>query len=248
MTITVNRESLFRSSFSIKYITSWDNNFDPNHYTGFLSFYRGDPLYLLDIFIDCSDKTKLKEEDIVVTLGEYHNASNIEDMIHKNTNLIYEVCKSSPRNKFVLDLAKMKMLEPDDFNDMLPTHGLHTFFVFENLHNRIFCLVNPTKDVNSKQIFSWLVSYIYSSVVCLAPRNKIENYAKQFMQAISTLSASKGKIKSVYVATNDSVLNSGMSNMGEYVIPVPGDKTERFEKLVTQAMEQMTKKTKKESK
>jgi hypothetical protein len=245
-----DKSSFFKNWYSIKYITGWDNSFKREYYTGLLNFYDGDPLYIVDVsFVsDASrhclfvDKTDLQEEDIIITVGDLHNASNLDDFIIKNTNVIYEICKSTTLLGFALDLQKMKIIDNSDFNMPFPRYGLTTLFRFDNIPNApYYCLVNPTNNINNREFFSWFTSYVYSTFVCLTPRNKVENYAKQFMQAISTLYSTKGDRKAVSVSNKNSVLECGYNDLGEYLLPVPGNKTERFEALIMKAAEQMNK-------
>lgn len=239
MPITIRKDSLFKSGYSIKYITGWDNRFKKDGYSGALFFYYGIPQYIVDVEL-IADRNKLKEEDIIITIGD-HNDPNTEDSIIKNTDTIYEVCKSSIYSGFVLDLDNMKVLEPSDFSLKFPIKGLNTLFVFENLPRQIYCLVNPSKNVKDSDFYTWLVSYIYSYNICLEVKDKIEAYPKKFLQAISGF-ASTGGI-TAKISSSPTILDCGLSDVGELLLPVPGNNTKRFESLIEASLSQMLKKS-----
>lgn len=242
MAINISRDSLFKHGYGIKYITGWDNSFKREYYTGKLMFYPGNPLYIVDVQI-LADRDKLTEEDIIITIGESHNASDLDGAINKNSSTIYEICKSSVSMGFVLDLDKMKVVESSDFNIAYPKYGLHTLFMFENIRDQIFCLVNPSKNINDGEFYTWFISYIYSHYVCLTPRNKIENYAKKFLQAVTNLAHSGGT--TVKLTDKATVLDCGLNDIGELLLPIPGNVTKRFEHLIESSIEQMAKAGKK---
>lgn len=239
MPITIKADSLFKQGYSLKYLTGWDNNFKKDKYTGVLSFYNGLPQYVVDVEL-VADRNKLTEEDIIITIGNLHNSPTIEDLITKKKDLIYELCKSTIEGEFLLDLDAMKVIQPSDFIGNFPIHGLNTLFMFENIPYKFFCLVNPSKNIKDSEFFSWFVSYIYSMYICLTPRDKIEDYPKKFLQAISGLACSKGKV--LKITNRATVLNCELSDIGELLLPIPGNKTKRFEQLVESSLEQMAKK------
>lgn len=242
MPITIRKDSLFKAGYSLKYITGWDNNFKRDKYTGLLSFYNSSPKYIVDIEI-LSNEGKLKEEDIIVTIGDSHNPLDTEEKISDNKDVIYEACKNSISNEFLFDLETLKVVEPKDFTGNFPTYGLNTLFMFENVPGKIFCLVNPAKNVSDSDFFAWFVSYIYSCYICLTPNSKIEDYPKKFLQAISSLACSQGK--SINISNKATVLNCELNDVGELLLPIPGNNTKRFEHLVEAALEQKFNKSKK---
>lgn len=239
MPITIYEDSLFKNEYPIKYLVGYDQMFNRDRFNGCLNFYDGNPQYIVNVEVVEEDKTKLREEDIMIITGEYHNASDIAKKIDENKDTIFEFCKTINKTKFCLDLEKMKVVEIEDFNSFLPTRGLNTLFMFENVHNQYYCLVNPARSIKNIDFYSWLVSYIYSTVVCLTPNSKIDEYSKQFLQAISILFATKGNKKAVHIAESKSVLNCSLGDINEKLLPIPGNKTERFEALVEKSLEQM---------
>lgn len=242
MPINIQNDSLFKVGYSLKYITVWDNLFKRNKYSGALFFYGGHPFYIVDVQIQ-ADRDKLEEEDILITVSS-HNSSDIDKKIKEKTNSIYELCKSSIIGGFVLDIENMKVLEPEDFIYSSPVKGLHTLFMFENIKDSIYSISNPTQGVNDIEFYTWLISYIYSYTVCLSSRNEPDDYSKKFLQAISTLSYFKGS--SVYIHDRSSIIDCELSDLGEKLLPIPGENTKRFEQLVEKSLNQMNKSHKKE--
>lgn len=249
MPITIYEDSLFKEGNPIKYLTGYEQLFDRNRFSGCMNFYDGNPQYIVNVELVEYDKTKLREEDIMIITGEYHNASDIVKKIDEKKDIIFEFCKTINEIKFCLDLEKMKIIEVEDFNVFLPIHGLNTLFMFENIHNQYYCIVNPTKNIKDRDFYSWLVSYVYSTVVCLTPNSKVDDYSKQFLQAISLLCATKGNQKAVHITQSKSVLNCNLGDIDEKLLPIPGNKTDKFEALVEKSLEQMKRaKEKKEKK
>lgn len=245
MPIIIRNDTFFKFGYGFKYITGWDRLFRRESFSGNLKFYDGNPTCIVDVEIN-ADRNRLKEEDIIITVGE-HNLSNIELMIKDKTNLIYEMCKSSITMAFTLDLVEMKVITSGDFKELFPKRGLHTFFVFENVPNKIFCFMNPARDIKDSEFLCWFISYIYSGYICLTPNNKIEDYALKFLQAISGYASSGGK-KTV-ITNNVSILKAcAINDMGELLLPIPGNRTGRLEHLFESSIEQMSSNKNKESK
>jgi hypothetical protein len=238
MPINVVKDSLFKLGYNIKYLTGWDNLFKPDKYSGGLRFYNGSPLSIVDVKM-FADTDKLTYEDITVTYGEIHNHKDIEKTVRENEVLIYEMCKSSPVMEFVLDLANKKVIEVSDFKEFLPRFGLNTFFIFENVvPGAYYCLVNSTVNIKDGEFYAWFISYVYSNIICLTPRVKPNNYAKKFLQAISLLASSGGNRNSVRISDKPAVLDCGLSDCGEYLYPIPGENTKRYEELALKSIEQ----------
>jgi hypothetical protein len=239
MPLIVNKDSFFKRGYSIRYLTSLHSEFRPINYSGTLLFYRGNPLYIVDV--DVSDFNKLEEEDITITKGDQHNHSGIDDFITKNTSTIYELCKPLKGKSFALDLKEMKVVERKDFTGSMPVYGLNTFFVFENItNNEFYSLMNPAKNINDAEVYCCFLAYIYSTTICLTPRKEPADYAKKFLQALSGVSILKGNKKLVRISTHRSLLDSPLNDVGEYLFKVPGDTT-RFEELTLKSLEQMKK-------
>lgn len=241
MSMNIQQDSLFKSGYPIKYISAWDNLFKRDRYSGVLNFYDGNPKYIVNVEIFSEDRENLQEDQILIITGEHHNDKDILEYIENRKEKIISLCKKTGQTSFALDLERMKILENSDFYLFLPINGLNTFFIFENIPFQFFCIVNPTRNIKNSDFLSWLVSYIYSTVTCLTPRNKIEDFAKQFMQGISSLCVTKGNKKAINISTNLSILNCDLNDVGEDLLPVPG-KTDRFEQLVEKSLTQMAQK------
>jgi len=244
MPITIQKDSFFRNQYPIRYISGWGEEF--NKYKGMLLFYPGNPKYVVDVQV-LADKDKLEEEDIIIILGENHNATDIEKIIKDKVSLIYEMCKSKVEMEFVLALDRMKIITREDFTSSLPVGGINTFFIFDD-KPQFFCLVNNTRNISDGDFYSWLLSYIYSKAICLTPRGKIEDFAKFFMQSLATLSATRGDRKSMHVSKNRTVLNCPLGDCAELLLEIPGNNTKRFEQLVEKSLEQIRNKKEKSKK
>ena len=243
MPLTVNKDSFFKKGYSIRYMTSMHSEFKPINYSGKLLFYTGNPLYIVDVNVP--NIKNLEEDDILITKGDQHNHSNIDDTIMKNTDTIYELCKPLKGIEFVLDLKEMKVVQRKNFTSHMPIYGLNTFFVFENIFNHEFySLMNPAKNINDGDVYCWFLAYIYSTMICLTPRKEITNYSKKFLQALSGISVTQGKKNLVRISKHKSLLDSPLNDVGEFLFSVPGDTT-RFEELTLKAFEQMRNKKEK---
>lgn len=231
--IKIESDTLFKAGYRIRYVIGWDDVF--KQHKGILRFYNKTPLFVVNVDLN-KESDKLSEEDIVITLGD-HNAKDVEEVIKKKHNAIYEMCKLSPNPSFVLDLIAMKSVEIDDFDTYIPRYGLSTMFIFERNPATYHCLMNPAKNVKDGEFYAWLISYIYSNICCLAPRGKVNDYAKKFLQAVSLISTNSGN-KNIKISTKPAILGCGLEDNGDFLPVIPG-KTDRFEKLITSAMEQM---------
>jgi hypothetical protein len=246
MPLTINKDSFFKKGYSIRYMTSLHPEFRPINYSGALLFYHGNPLYIVDVNVP--DTKNLEESDIVITKGDQHNHSGIDDFIIKNTDTIYELCKPLKGKDFVLNLQDMKIVERQDFRSHMPVYGLNTFFVFENIiGNEFYSLMNPAKNINDADVYCWFLAYIYSTMICLTPRKEVTDYAKKFLQALSGVAILRGNKKLVRVSKHKSLLDSPLNDVGEFLFPVPGDTT-RFEELTLKSLEQMKNKKEKKDK
>jgi hypothetical protein len=239
MPINIRQDSLLKPIYAIKYITGWDNLFKSDRYSGGPRFYSGTPLHIVNVKFE-ADTNRLNYEDITVTYGEYHNSKDIENKIKENEILIYEMCKASSVMEFVLDLTKKKVVDVSDFKELLPRFGLNTLFIFSNIvPGPYYCLVNPATDTKDGDFYAWFMAYIYSNIVCLTPRDKPTLYGKKFLQAVSLLSSNGGNKNSIRISDKDTILNCGLGDCGEYLYPVPGERTKRYEDLVLKSIEQM---------
>lgn len=235
----IKRDDLFSPMHGIRYITSMDDKFEANRFPGVLRFYSGNPLYIVSVAL-WAERKNLKEDDIEIQLGTLHTTSLIEEEINKKKDLIYEMCKSYYRPYFILDVEKMKVVEDEDFSEVLPVRGINTLFRFSNIRNEAyFMLVNSSKSVNNLDYFAWLKAYVYSGMVCLSPMFRCDNIAHQFMQAISHLCATGGNKTNMYVSNHNIILNSPMNDRGEFDIEIPGHKIDRFKQLATKSLEQI---------
>jgi hypothetical protein len=237
--IKVLEDSLFKFGNAIKYISPWDSMFKKDKYNGCLNFYNGNPSYIVCVEILKKKRDNLQQEDIIIVLGEHHNGKNVKDLIRENETHIFEFCKATTQNKFALDLEKLKTVEKEDFNSFIPSYGLNTLFMFENIPDTYYCLVNPTGSLPNTEFYSWLLSYIYSSVVCLTPKGKIEEFSKKYMQALSILCFTRGNLQAVRISKSASALNCELTDIGEVLLPIPGDNTNRLETLAVKSLEQM---------
>ncbi len=245
----IKHESLYTSAYTgIKYINMLNYKFNPDQYSGRLLFYPGNPLYLVCVTIWADKRENLTEADIEVQCGDLHCSSLIREDIIAKKDLIYEMCKTYFRPYFVLDLEKLHIIEDRDFTSLLPSRGVNTLFMFENYAKGLpyNMLVNSTKSASNTDIMAWFNSYIYAGNFCLANLTQPEPIAIQFLQAITSLSLSKGDKRNIYVSSNNLVLDAPMNNNGDFDIEIPGNKTSRFMQLVEKSVEQkMNKKGKK---
>lgn len=241
MTIAVTTDSFSKNFFSIRYLTPWDSLFQPYSYSGVLKFYPENPAYLVDVSM-YSDKDRLEETDIVVSIGTEHNReAEIKRLVEEKNDLIYEICKSSPEMQFTLDLNKMQVLERKHFTENLPVWGIHTFFIFSKINYDItYCIANYGKSFPDSHFYAWLLSYVYSAATCLAPQSEITDYSKQFLQALSCLASTHGNRKSMYIATSKAILTAPLLDTNNWMYDLPAS-AKRFEHLVEKAKNQVSK-------
>ncbi len=239
--LTVKRDAFSKVCFQIRYLTIWDQVFDPFYGSGSLLFYSGNPEYIVNVDLyGTGDKVKL--EEIEITLSA-HNPKNMEDYIGRREQDIYQKCQESSKMSFALDLESMKIIERDDFIHNLPIRGPHTFFIFSFLENGImYCLYNAIADINSDDVYAWLLGYIYSCASCLTPvkLNSSLMFGKQFMQAISALHAFKGDKSKIHISTHPSIFTPTMGDIGTVHIDTIG-KVDRLKELVEKARQEVEK-------
>ncbi len=254
MSLTMDYNANFFANYEgIRYLTGWHDEFKPNRFSGRLFFYPGFVKKIVNVY-HTGIKKDLKEEEVHIMVGR-HNSDTIQEDVERNKDTIYEMCRTpnSPRD-FVLNLSTMKVVTREDFTELLPSRGLNTLFVFENIrNNNFYCVVNPLVDIAKGppvpdiEFYTWLVSYVYSQMCCLSTDKKDNIYGKQFMQAISSLACGVAKKGSIFISKNSSVLNCEMSDIGERDVTPPGKSTDRFTDLVAKAwMEQFPAKSSKE--
>ncbi len=244
MLINMEEQAFFGTKTCIKYLTAWDNLFSISTGTR-LNFYPYNPANVVNITL-FAERGNIKEENILISLGKYHNNKDaIDKLLTGKEQQLVDICNATDEFDFAFDLNKMRIVEYEDFTDENPRWGINSLFVFNNDNSQqaIKCLVNASSNVFSNDIFlAWFLSYIASTKACLMPKDKIEDVAKIFLQAVSGLFYSPQR----KVATNNiSILNCSLSDGGSLYYKIPG-KTDRLGVLLGKSLEQIKKQKEKQ--
>lgn len=234
----ISSQLLFTPYSGIRYLSIMDSKFIPGYFSGKLSFYGGNPEYIVSVAL-WDEKKNLKEEDVEIVRGTLTTSEKVDDMIREKRDAIFNICKNYHDHSFILDVERLKVIEPEDFTQSMPVRGLNTIFRFENVSDKCsFCLVNNKKDkstIEDRDLYTWLISYIYASRVCLAPVQELyETGTIQFFQALTNLAASRGNKKKLYATSNPIILQAPIANSGEYDIELSGN-LDRFNALLNKA-------------
>lgn len=241
MGIEITEGKFFGRDATIKYTVGWDDVF--TKYSGFpIRFYNGNPQYIVNVSIYC-DRDKMRPEDIEVLYSPLHNAPNVQDIIRKNENKIYDVAKESIQMEFALDLTTMKPIKYADFIYPYPSAGLNSFFIFHGAGDGYYrSLVNASKSLyTDNEFLTWFMGYIAATRYSLVPFERTESYSRQLLQVIACL---KYKIQPA-ISNDPSLLNCATGDTGILKHLIPG-KVDRLDDLIRRSIEQRAKKQRKE--
>lgn len=228
--LNINKQSFYNLELGIKYVTIFSRILYPSSRPGQMEFYNGSCRYVVYVKINPEKKRNLVPEDVEILYGD-HNADDIVEVIKEKQQAIMGLCKIFYKSWFALDLEKMRVLERENFNCKLPSFKLDTPFILSGINSeKVFILRNTAINFSDADIFVWLLSYIYSTLVCVIPISDQTKEGKQFMQVMAQLETLNDPTR-VNIVENVSVLSPDLGNNGEISIEPPGD-TERFAQLV----------------
>jgi len=185
----------------------------------------------------------LEEEDILISLGMYHNKiGEVTKIIEEKTKLIYEIAKSYSDDEFILNLDNMEVVTPDLFTDAFPVRGLNTLFMIDNsAYGGFNCMVNNISTTTNAEMFIWFISFIMSGLCCVAPMSNTKDYfGVQLFQTLSYLFYSGGKTTGLVVNSQLNMLTCPMNDLKSIIIYSPG-KEKRLKELIAKSIEQMGK-------
>lgn len=240
MPIVVDNGQYFGRQSLIKYLVIWDKIFEDRITR--LKFYPGNPKYVVCV-TTYSDKNNIREEDIVISIGNLHNKDDIKSVIEFKTKAILEICRNMPETEFIMDLDKMIVLTQNDFTNNYPCRGLNTFFTCDN-NGYVNCLVNPSGilDMGMKQL-TWFITYVNSTRFCLIPSGDVQTFAKQFLLGMEYVE----NPKILKLPEDSTIINYPLGNSGNVIWKIPGS-TGRLNDLLAKAVEQRKINIQKESK
>jgi hypothetical protein len=229
-------DGFFRKGFGIKYILIWDDVFNKRlGKDGPALFCKAPPAYLVHVEMDSNNNIESKDIHIHYST---HNASNIVDRIMARIQEIVELCKTSVKLVFVLDVLNMKIIERSDFTFYKPINGLNSLFILQEQEEEpYYMLVNPTAFAK-EDIFSIFIAHIYSSMICLPPLSTIPRlYSKQFMQLISSMMYRREANIDFKVGDKELLDNVNFNSINQ-IHMMPLGKTERLHILTMASKEQ----------
>lgn len=212
---------------NLRYITGWDNAFQPAHDTGELLFYSGNPKLIVQI--------NSRNNQIIIHVGKHNDAEKVKQIVADNEHKIYNLCQNTTyvTNVFCLDLEKMVVMNRNVFTERLPVRGLNTFFVFSAVKDEnVYCLFNATPSFKDTEFMAWYLSYIYSLICCTYPKENVTDEGKVFLQMLSSMVVYKGDENNILYTSNKSILNCGLGSTGWSSFLAPG-KTDRLNFLST---------------
>ena len=231
----VEKHRFYSGKFYIKYTTPWENVLDIDLKAGAtLCFYPGDTDAIVEVAI-LADRDKLTSNDIIVYLGSNHTSESTKELVLASHDKIFNLCKRSVEMEFVLDLDTMKVVTKDDFFLSTPLIDSAPFFTTKGIGDPFFrILINPNDTIfSTDEIFTWLLSILMASKICVKPIDKVTVAGKYFLQGISALAYGKG----VSFIKDKSILNADLSYIEELQLPIPGGKTQRIKELMSRKLE-----------
>lgn len=219
--LNIERANLFSLYGVLKYISCWAVEFDSRNFSGGLLFYKGSPEYIVSGRLT-SVTDRLTQDNIKITLGDFHNTDKTGHLVSIKSDLIVELCDRERKMEFVLDLQTMRFIEDIDFTYTIPVSGANTLFRFPQERLKRYYMLNSAAETpTKKELLAWFIGLIYSTRYSIKPVDSQSDVGIQFVRALSQLFVGI-PAKDVDLALAPAISRMAYPSNGDLLLDIPG--------------------------